>query len=302
VTWEFAGNLTRVDDNAGLFGGSVSIGDPFSGSYTFDSETPDSDPGSITRGLYENAVSGASGNFGAASYSFVSGADNVIEVLDFPGIGVRSYRALFSVEILGEQLDLSLYFQDPTGAVFLDDSLPVSPPDLEPLDLAKIELFDGSERLDVTIVGQFTTVIPEPATVVLLAVGALLTVRRRLRCVRARPYSAVDPYAADRGRVRKGRLLLIAGSVTSLVAAVPAIAVDCNVSRSSDECAINCDWPRCHLDPCGESADCNENRIPDECEVPNCKEVEVVFLMDTSGSVALRRQTRPRRYCSIAWV
>jgi len=40
VTWEFGGVVTSVYDPEGLFGGVVSVGTPFSGYYTFESDTP----------------------------------------------------------------------------------------------------------------------------------------------------------------------------------------------------------------------------------------------------------------------
>ena len=44
VTWEFAGEVTSVEDDLNLLGGQVSVGSPFSGIYTFDPDTPDIDP------------------------------------------------------------------------------------------------------------------------------------------------------------------------------------------------------------------------------------------------------------------
>ena len=45
VTWEFAGEITLVRDPDNFLAGAVTVGSPFSGSYTFESATPDSETG-----------------------------------------------------------------------------------------------------------------------------------------------------------------------------------------------------------------------------------------------------------------
>ncbi|MGD2111093.1 MAG: hypothetical protein PVI86_17080, partial [Phycisphaerae bacterium] len=42
ITWEFGGRITSVHDVNDVLGGQVSVGTPFSGSFAFESTTPDS--------------------------------------------------------------------------------------------------------------------------------------------------------------------------------------------------------------------------------------------------------------------
>jgi len=55
ITFAFEGDITSVTDRDGILGGQVQVGDTFSGSYTFESTTPDSNP-HVRFGYYADAI------------------------------------------------------------------------------------------------------------------------------------------------------------------------------------------------------------------------------------------------------
>ncbi|MCP4592525.1 MAG: hypothetical protein GY842_17460, partial [bacterium] len=63
---------------------------------------------------------------------------------------------------------------------------------------------------------------------------------------------------------------------------------DCNSNGILDACDVDCGAPGgpCDVLGCGASADCNSDGIPDECLLAECSEIDVVFILDTSGSMS----------------
>ena len=177
VTFEFAGEITHVWDDDGLLGGAVTVGSPFSGLYTFESTTPDSDPHEPRRGLYEGSLLAVSGSTGGLSYLGPQGFQNLIEVTD----PFDSYIVKTEVAFVDETLEFFLRLGDSTGTAFSSDFLPLSPPDLSDFDATRFAIFDESEAIPLSIQGAFTSFVPEPAAVVFVGIGLCLLSRRRLR-------------------------------------------------------------------------------------------------------------------------
>lgn len=90
-----------------------------------------------------------------------------------------------------------------------------------------------------------------------------------------------------------GRMLrfLAVSTVLSLAMVGSVKAVECNSNCSPAECDVT--GSDCNANglydgfdiSMGTSEDCNGNLIPDECELPECEPIDVVFLLDTSGSM-----------------
>jgi hypothetical protein len=184
VTWEFAGEVTFVSDRSDFLGGAVTVGDPFSGSFTFESTTPDRDPKDPIFGIYLNALSSVSGEAGGVQFSGpLSGTGDILTVTtvinDHPTFhdtyGIRAF-----VDLLGAPVMFEWSFRARDGAIFSDDSLPVVPPDLALLDTARLELFSESAPFVGTIGGDITLLVPEPGTLCLLTLAAIMIAKGRI--------------------------------------------------------------------------------------------------------------------------
>lgn len=185
VTFGFGGNITFVLDNQGRLGGGVSVGDAFSGTYSFDSTTPDAAPGDSALGTYDDAILSVAGQAGSLLFEGPAAGLNYIQVQDnLLGAPSDVYVARTEVDVEQLLLDFSLGLLDPTGAAFSNDLLPLEPP---PLELFSATFHLQSETLGINVAGQVTslTLVPEPGTAVLLgfATSSVAARRRFASCV-----------------------------------------------------------------------------------------------------------------------
>ncbi|UCC28835.1 MAG: PEP-CTERM sorting domain-containing protein [Phycisphaerales bacterium] len=179
ATFEFAGEITYVADDDGLLGGAVAVGSPFSGLYTFESTTPDSDLDEPRRGLYADTISFVSGEIAGIPFLGPLAPTDFVDVRDFPNTSFDHYLVYAEVELLSTALDFKLRLGDQSGTAFQSDSLPLVPPDLALFDSTRFAVFDGSETIPLRVEGYVTWLVPEPGTVVLLAFATLIILRRK---------------------------------------------------------------------------------------------------------------------------
>ncbi len=177
ITWEFSGEIFRVFDVNNLLGGTVVDGTPFSGSFTFESTTVDSDPGSLV-GLFQGAVLDIHGQIGDLLFSGPLGG-NFIKIRNSD---TDLYLLDADVQFLGETLDFALIAPS-SSILFADTSLPLSPPDFESVGTRlEFTINDRTEVLGFGIGGFVSVLVPEPATALLIVGGlALAMVKRRER-------------------------------------------------------------------------------------------------------------------------
>ncbi len=178
VTWEFTGQLTSVRDLDGSLEGVFSVGMPLSGQYTFESTTPDSSYIDPTYGRYEDAVTSISGIVGEVPFFEIPGLTGSISVFNDVFIaGFDGYSVFGVTEFLGAPVSFTLTLGDTTGSVFFDDSLSLTPPDLSAFDsnFFGLELEPDGDALS----GEFTVLVPEPGTLVLMVLSVLFVIRRK---------------------------------------------------------------------------------------------------------------------------
>jgi hypothetical protein len=178
ITWEFTGEVTFLRDETDLLGGAVEIGDPFFGSFTFESTTPDANPGDPRIGLYEDAILALSGYVADVPFTGVLGGTNFVELVNPSGIGSEHYLARLDADFAGQSLDFGLQLLGRDPGVFPGDLLPLFPPHLADLSTAEGFLVDGSETIPLSVSGTVVALVPEPATLVLVMVGTMMFSKR----------------------------------------------------------------------------------------------------------------------------
>ncbi|MHC4656224.1 MAG: PEP-CTERM sorting domain-containing protein [Planctomycetota bacterium] len=182
VTIYLTAEVTHVGDTADLLEGKVTTEDIITGSYTYDSDTPDSEPLS-TGGVYWHYNPPCGINLSVGGFVFQTDPDNVelLFGIDNGTYGhdayhVTSYNNLplsngVEINAIVWQLD------DYTETALSSDSLPTTPPVLDDWDGNYLLLACGPYSV-VTVGARVTSAVPEPATFLLLALGSLLLTRR----------------------------------------------------------------------------------------------------------------------------
>jgi hypothetical protein len=131
ITIRIRGHVTDVLDMGGVLDGSVTPGTPFTGRYTFDPATTDSNP-DPTVGDYSHNAPPAGFRVEAGSYVFETDPGNVNVLIEVVNRGtdnflVRSYNNLrVGPNLIVEPFDWQL--DDPSGTALASDALPTTPP------------------------------------------------------------------------------------------------------------------------------------------------------------------------------
>jgi len=170
------------------FDGQLQIGDIITGSYKYESTTPDSNP-LPTVGDYEHYSSPYGISLTAGGFVFQTDPDNVnflVEVVNNhyaspteDNYGIISYNNLplsNGVPIAGIEWHLS----DTSGTALSSDALPTTPPVLDDWSYSwGMLIHTGPHTGHVAIEADVTSVelVPEPTTLVLLGLGSLAVLR-----------------------------------------------------------------------------------------------------------------------------
>lgn len=175
VTFSFTGTVTAVD---AALAGEFSLGESVVGSYTFESTTPDSDPGDPTLGIYDNAITAFSATFGG-DYTVTQGLDNDISVANGPP-GNDVYQVFLTnptaPTVAGLSLGaLFLGIGDFESNVFNSDALPLTPPDLAEFDfdISGAIFLDSPINQGMNFQLTSLTLVPEPSTLAFVALGLM---------------------------------------------------------------------------------------------------------------------------------
>jgi hypothetical protein len=196
VTFQFAGVVTAVQDELAVLDGSVGVGTPFSGFYTFESTSADINPEANLGGYVFPAPPGAFrvvvGNYTfetqpGQSYSLQVANSHPLDGRDRYSVGAGPIGVLGPIDpLVGMITTVRLGLSALPPGPLTSDQLLLSPPVLSEWAVKGLRIEWGQEAVvDVAIDGQLTTIVPEPGSVLLLA-PALLLAGVRLRKPRTR--------------------------------------------------------------------------------------------------------------------
>ena len=192
ITIQITGNVTSVGGYTEAIPDTIHADVPFTGTYTYDSLTPDSDASS-QRGKYlHNSPYGI--NLSLGGYEFKTAPNHVGQFKigitnDDPTNGVHDYYSVLSDENVsnppvGFTINyISWVLGDTTHTALSSDALPVTAPVLTDWggNVLTISGYYGPDGHGLSIYGTVTqaVLIPEPLTSILMMMGVFFLRRRR---------------------------------------------------------------------------------------------------------------------------
>ena len=183
IPFNFSGSVAEVHGGVFTSGGSGVNGFgsalPVSGSFTYNSSTPDVLPGDPMWGLYANPIQNMTVKVGNYTTTFSPGS-SVMQVINNPGLGDT-----FKVTLNGftsspatvnglTPTTFEMELVNPSGNVFANDHLPTTPPSLSSFASNQWRLvFSG---VGTRVQGALTSLVPLPAAVWLFGAGLIALV------------------------------------------------------------------------------------------------------------------------------
>ena len=188
---DLTAEILYIDETYDWFNGQLKVGDIMIGSYAYDSLTPDTDPlGFDTVGQYLHYTAPFGFSLSAGGIVFQTDPQNVdflITILN--NHNGRDEYSWLSYNNLALNNDVyTLYYDigwalvDYSYAALSSDALSIMPPVLEDWEYNRLTIdgfVEGSCDIFPLLRARVTSAIPEPATVLLLALGSLVLTKRR---------------------------------------------------------------------------------------------------------------------------
>lgn len=189
VTFAFAGQIIDIRNDNDLLPDNVSSGMPFSGTYTFEGDTPGMPAAGAFGDTIYDAITDVTGHasgipFDLGNHPVTPSRDGII-VGDFSSGSAfvsDTYRLLAPVSFAGFEAFFFLDLFDSQNRMFQDDSLPIVPPQLQLTSSRQMSIGEVNQGFFVISRVDKLELVPEPSTaVLLLAFSAMLSLRRQGR-------------------------------------------------------------------------------------------------------------------------
>jgi len=181
ITVEIEAVVDSVWDAGNYLDGNIKVGDIITGWYTYDSDTPDSNPSAIG-GRYEHHTPPHGIFLSVGGFDFqtdLTSVDFLIEITNNypPGddyfLLSRNNVPLYSRASVYE---ISWWLYDPTGSALSSTALPENAPVLAQWGLNDLRI---QSLRTFSIAAHVTSAVPEPTTILSLGLGALLLRKRK---------------------------------------------------------------------------------------------------------------------------
>ena len=190
ITISVTAEVTGVGDPGGVLEGRINVDDIITGTYTYDTSTPDLNP-DPTVGRYEHydAPCGVSLNVGG--FVFRTDPDNVDFLVEIKNnfLAVVPYDSFkwisennlpLSNDVLIDYISLELQARYPSLDALSSDALPTTALVVDDWEIGGWNLIVGGMwKPDFYLRARLTSAIPEPATFLLLGFGGLALLRNR---------------------------------------------------------------------------------------------------------------------------
>ncbi len=200
ITYGFTATLATVDDPGDVFGGQLGPGSLITGSYTFESTTPDAEPADPTLGSYDGALDSATLTLGTSVLTLGAAGSTsntmfFVNDIDLSGTPVDGYAPFWvtpTAALDGTPIvfgGMLVYLASSDTTINASDATQTTQPNagaaaFDQLNLVQIQgNVSGSIFTLSGSVSDLPVTTPEPGTGLLLGLGvtALAAARRELR-------------------------------------------------------------------------------------------------------------------------
>ena len=181
VTISISAEVNNVEDIGNVFGGAIQSGDIITGYYTYDSDTSDTNPSTTVADYWQTSIA-SEFMLSVKGLEFRTDASNpnfLLEIVNdntvgglHDAYGVVSYE---NVVLTGGTIVEVIYIgmTDYTATALLDTSLPIDAPTLSDWEVKELCIETSRVfRIDASLTS--IELVPEPASIFLIAIGAML--------------------------------------------------------------------------------------------------------------------------------